>query len=416
MGPVRVPSLGGRHPHAASVVRTAAGDANRPMVRSFLEVLRCPCCRQAFRLQASVEDAGGVGEGILTCPQGRVYPIAGGIPRIYDGALSDFPIAHPLGVLAGARRSRLASGLKNVQKGYSNWWTRLRNERLYAWDNRAILLNRTLLLPEEFAGKRLLDAGTGNGRFLRHFFEMGAVEVVAMDLSRGVDKARELNPNLDRCHFVQADLLEAPLADESFDGVLSIGVLHHTPDPRKGFHRLATLVRPGGFLSVFLYYQRWRPYDRRGFELLREFKWICFHEPVRLAVARMPHSLVVAFCAAVYAKALLVDRLKSHRLTRWAGTVLEQLTPPGRCLPGEGASSNIAWLYDGYSTRYVYQISLEEVVGWFHRAGYNDLAVSPFPLSITGWRRGTNERDPLRIRFHAPKPSDELESASVLAG
>ena len=170
-----------------------------------------------------------------------------------------------------------------------------------------------------------------------------------------------------------------------------------------------TRVRPGGFLSVFLYSQHWRPYDRRRVELFRDLKWLCFSEPTRLAVARLPHPLIVAFCAGLYARGLLITGLRRNRLTRWAAALLEQVTPPGGYLPGEGLRANIVWNYDGYSTRYLYQISLEESLGWFRQAGYNDLTVSPFPLSVTGWRRGTADSEPLRIRLYAPRPIEEIE-------
>ena len=43
------------------------------------------------------------------------------------------------------------------------------------------------------------------------------------------------------------------LRAESFDIVYSSGVLHHTPDPRASFARVAQLARPGGIIVLGVY-------------------------------------------------------------------------------------------------------------------------------------------------------------------
>src|SRR4029453_10159207 len=54
-------------------------------------------------------------------------------------------------------------------------------------------------------------------------------------------------------HLLQADLFALPLADDLFDLVICLGVLHHTPDPPRAFAFLPRVVRPGGALSVTVY-------------------------------------------------------------------------------------------------------------------------------------------------------------------
>lgn len=379
------------------------------MKRSLLKILRCPSCGAEFKLDDGVR----TNEGLLRCPHHHLYPIIDGIPRVYEGALGHFPEVIHNHHLRTTQSGKMPVRFRGTQKSYTNWWTRFPSQRTYASSSRAILLNRTMLLPEDFAGKSILDAGTGNGKFLKHLFEFGAREVVAMDLSRGIEEAFELNSETDECHFIQGNNLEPPFIEQAFDGVISIGVLHHTPDPRRAFQRLASLVKSDGFFSVFLYYQSWRPYDRRVFEFLRELKWLCYREPVRFAVTCLPHPLIVAFCATLYAKEWLINSLKKNSLTHWAGKMVEQMTPPGTYLPGKGWRANVAYNYDGYSTRYLYQISFEEALEWFQEAGYNDLIVSPFPLSITGWQRGRNDSNPLRIRYYQPKHIQKIASVSV---
>ena len=58
---------------------------------------------------------------------------------------------------------------------------------------------------------------------------------------------------LDRVQFVETDLHHPGLKAHAFDVVYSSGVLHHTPDPKASFARLAQLARPGGTILVGVY-------------------------------------------------------------------------------------------------------------------------------------------------------------------
>src|SRR5439155_3166427 len=58
---------------------------------------------------------------------------------------------------------------------------------------------------------------------------------------------------LDRVRFVETDVRRPGLRAGSFDVVYSSGVLHHTPNPRASFARLAQLARPGGTIVLGVY-------------------------------------------------------------------------------------------------------------------------------------------------------------------
>jgi SAM-dependent methyltransferase len=61
--------------------------------------------------------------------------------------------------------------------------------------------------------------------------------------------------NLDNAHFFQMNLFRPCFKPGSFDLVISNGVLHHTSDPLLAFQRIATLVKPGGYILVGLYHK-----------------------------------------------------------------------------------------------------------------------------------------------------------------
>jgi SAM-dependent methyltransferase len=102
----------------------------------------------------------------------------------------------------------------------------------------------------------VLDAGCGSGYSSSLLFENDwqRVDYVGVDISSAVDIAAEsLRPMLADSVFVQADLMALPLVEQTFDLVLSEGVLHHTPSTESAFKAIARLVRPGGLYAIYVY-------------------------------------------------------------------------------------------------------------------------------------------------------------------
>jgi SAM-dependent methyltransferase len=111
-------------------------------------------------------------------------------------------------------------------------------------------------LREAFAGKRCLDAGCGGGRATIMMAEAGAAEVVALDLSRTnveTTRMRAQQRALTNVVAEEASLLEVPYEDDSFDVVWSNGVLHHTGDTDGSLKEIARLLKPGGWMWLYLY-------------------------------------------------------------------------------------------------------------------------------------------------------------------
>ncbi len=88
------------------------------------------------------------------------------------------------------------------------------------------------LLPEG----RVLDLGCGVGHSYR---ELSPRETVGVDLDPGAlaDQDRET---------VQADMRRLPLADGSFDSVISVQSLEHVPDPEHVLAEVVRVLAPGG--------------------------------------------------------------------------------------------------------------------------------------------------------------------------
>jgi SAM-dependent methyltransferase len=111
---------------------------------------------------------------------------------------------------------------------------------------------KTEISARSLAERLVLDAGCGGARYARLLGNYKS-RVVGIDLSAAVIKAATLCTRFPNIFILQADLLELPLPESSFDLVYSIRVLHHTPDRRTAFREVAGRVKPGGYLAVWLY-------------------------------------------------------------------------------------------------------------------------------------------------------------------
>jgi SAM-dependent methyltransferase len=137
--------------------------------------------------------------------------------------------------------------------GFGLQWKHFRRTQLDSYTGTTISRDRlTRCLGgslDAVCGASVLEAGCGAGRFTEVLLAAGA-RVFATDLSAAVEA------NYDNCgasddYFVcQADLRSLPVARGSFDVVLCLGVIQHTPSPEETISRLADYLRPGGLLAI----------------------------------------------------------------------------------------------------------------------------------------------------------------------
>lgn len=107
-----------------------------------------------------------------------------------------------------------------------------------------------------FKDKVCLDAGCGGGRYLVALSRLEAKEVKGIDISdEAVTAANERlkERKLNQAEALAVSVLDIPFPDNYFDYVVCSGVLHHTPDPYRGFQELVRVIKPKGkiFLSVY---------------------------------------------------------------------------------------------------------------------------------------------------------------------
>jgi SAM-dependent methyltransferase len=210
-------------------------------------------------------------------------------------------------------------------------------DSLHALRKRAERSAFARLLDQAIPGDaRIVEVGCGTGQMSLYLARADRV-VIGADLTRaslllGAQAACRFG--LDRVRFVETDLRHAGLKEGMFDVVYSSGVLHHTPDPRASFARLATLARPGGMIVLGVYN----------------------------AFARVPSQL-----------RRVVGRLSGFRIVPFDPVLRER---------GGERERREAWIRDQYQHPEEHRHTLAEVQGWFAENGVE--YVRSYPSAVLG--------------------------------
>jgi len=142
------------------------------------------------------------------------------------------------------------------------------------------ILDELEMTREEIKGKKVLDAGCGNGRWSYGFMKL-KTEIYGFDISpSAVNYAGMHIPNVSfkTMNILNIEGLLEYYGEKFFDILWCWGVLHHT-DLKKGFENISKLVKKGGLLHIYVYGKK--SFVNRS--LRRIFNWFSFKNRVRLA-------------------------------------------------------------------------------------------------------------------------------------
>lgn len=214
------------------------------MHESLLEILVDPVSKGRLRVEASKAEGGEVVEGSLRGEGGRSYAITNGIPRF---------------VLTEDEWQR------QTERSFGYKWTResFHVPETYAFGQKWLAENfgfDSLERMRQFfaSRRRILDAGCGSGFSTGCWMDEswrdgGSAEWVGADISAAVDAARQHLGSFPGTDFVQADIMQLPFREESFDTIFSQGVLHHTPSTEAALKALVPLLERGGEILFYVY-------------------------------------------------------------------------------------------------------------------------------------------------------------------
>jgi SAM-dependent methyltransferase len=129
----------------------------------------------------------------------------------------------------------------------------------------------------------VLDVGCGTGRW-SYYLSPKVKFIEAIDPSDAVFAASKFAGSKPNVRITKAGVDNIPFADNTFDFIFSLGVLHHIPDTTAAIRKIFQKTRPGGYFVVYLYYNL----DNRGGLYKMLFK---LSNGVRKAISRMPQKL-----------------------------------------------------------------------------------------------------------------------------
>lgn len=134
----------------------------------------------------------------------------------------------------------------------------------------------------------VLDVGCGSGRWSNYLCSRVKF-IEAIDPSGAVITATKMLKSKPNVRVTQASVENIPFERESFDLVISLGVLHHIPDTHKALEKCVEMVKKGGECLIYLYYNL----DNRGFFYKSVFN---LSHIFRLMICRLPSKLKKLVC------------------------------------------------------------------------------------------------------------------------
>lgn len=278
---------------------------------------------------------------ILVCPvcQGRLRPSAGGVELACSGCGRSFRSENGIPLLFWPTGDVCDEDVTEQVKAFyeqAPFPDYEADDDTFTLREKAGRSTFARLLDEQIPpGARVLEVGCGTGQLSNFMGSLPGRSVVGADIclnSLSLAEGFRHRNGIQSASFVQMNLFRPAFAPESFDFVISNGVLHHTANPYEAFRSILRLLKPRGYVIVGLYNR----YGRLWTDLRR-----------------------------------LVFRLTGDRLT---------LLDPRLRTPGVGQNRKRAWFLDQYKHPHESKHTIGEVQRWFHETGV--LFISSIPKAV----------------------------------
>ena len=250
----------------------------------------------------------------------------------------------------------------NYSESFGFQWNRFAATQLHPHSSER-LWRETGWTAAALDGLDILEVGSGAGRFSRVILEETRANLYSVDYSTAVDANLRNNGTIapDRFHLYQASIYDMPFADGSFDKVLCLGVLQHTPDFEASVRALVRKTRPGGEIVVDFYAIRgfWTKLNAKY--LLRPFTRQMSQERLLALIDRNANRLI--------AMSRFLQRSELGVLRRFLPVVdIFNALPPGLS-DAELREWVVLDTFDMFSPAYDNPQRVEAVAAMFERSG-----------------------------------------------
>jgi SAM-dependent methyltransferase len=308
-------------------------------------IYACPACGAGgWTVSGATE-----GEGEIRCIAcGAKYAIKQGIPRFVEP--------------------------ENYAASFGYQWNRHARTQLDSFTGRTVSRDRLFGVTgwaEDLKGQRILEAGSGAGRFTEVLAATGG-EIHSFDYSLAVDANSTNNSGKENVHLFQGNIFSMPFVPGGFDKVMCLGVIQHTPDPARAFNCLAAQVKPGGELAIDVYASRLSAW--------LHWRWLLRPITRRMDKQRL-YRIVSTVTPALLPVAVFLRRLAG----RYGARLVPVVEFSDLDLPPE---LHVQWAildtFDWYSPAFDFPQSKATVERWFADAGFVDVNVGYGPNGVVG--------------------------------
>ena len=315
------------------------------MKEEFLEILRCPKTKQKLFFEGSTSAIDEVVESgsLKTIDDRFEYMVENGIPRFVQK--------------------------NNYADSFGMQWNLYSKTQLDSHSGFDIsakrFWNATGWKDSELTGKWVLDVGCGSGRFTEIALSAGA-KVVALDYSSAVDACKSNFINNNNLFIVQGDLYELPFDLDTFSYVYSLGVMQHTPDPKKAFKVLPKVLKQEGKICVDYYEKSFK-------SMLLPKYWL------RPITKKIPNEKLFVFLQKTTPFLLLCSNLISK--LPFIGNTLKRIIPVANyngILP-LNRKQHLEWslldTFDWLSPAHDHPQTRKTIKEWMEEAGIKDIEI-----------------------------------------
>ena len=122
-------------------------------------------------------------------------------------------------------------------------------------------------------GSNILEAGCGTGQ-MSIVLSRYARQIYGIDLSKGslIEAKQFINSNdIKSVHLFRMNIFKLFFEENTFDVIISNGVLHHTYNPKLAFSKLVRVLKPGGIIVIGLYHRYGRIIQKIRQGLIKNF-------------------------------------------------------------------------------------------------------------------------------------------------
>ena len=122
-------------------------------------------------------------------------------------------------------------------------------------------------------GSNILEAGCGTGQ-MSIILSRYARQIYGIDLSKGslIEAKKFIDSNdIKSVHLFRMNIFKLFFKENTFDVIISNGVLHHTYNPKLAFSKLVRVLKPGGIIVIGLYHRYGRIIQKIRQSLIKNF-------------------------------------------------------------------------------------------------------------------------------------------------